>query len=447
METDLIIIGAGPAGYVAAIRAGQTGLKTVLIEKERTGGMCLNWGCIPTKALLESAKRLESAKHAADFGVGGIEPDRLVFDWATARNRSAAIVKKLTRGVDFLLKKNGVDVVSGEARFTDDHTVTAASRSFSAKHILIATGSIPAPPEYTVPPDRILEVRNLPDPVEIPRKLAVIGHQAYAVELAHLFRLCGHEVVLLAFHDRLIPPFDPVLATFLENRLKKDGVEIRKQPSISALDERGLHLENEIIPCEKIVHAPPRRAVIPETPFTLDRDNGFLRVDRDLRTSIPHIFAAGDVNGISELAHAASAQGLHVIDRIRELPPTDPVRLIPETLYTHPEIAQVGTTEPQLTEKGIDFKISEFSLHANGKALTEGESDGFIRVLFDPKYGEVLGVQIAAAHATDLIAEAALLMEMEGTVYDLARTIHAHPTVSEVFMESAWAAQDLPLHK
>jgi dihydrolipoamide dehydrogenase len=450
MNYDLIIIGAGPGGYVAAIRAGQTGLKTAIIEKSNVGGMCLNWGCIPTKALLESAKRLQLVKKAGDFGIDGIDPKQLSFNWEKAVKRTERIVKRLTKGVQFLLKKNGVQVINGTASINADNSVSANNVLYPFKNLIIATGSKPSPLTDAVPGDVVVDVEDLLKLEELPEKVVVLGNGPHAVELAQFFNMAGKTVTLVTQEAIFIPQVDPYLREFAGKMLKKAKINVMTSATIKGFENGELILEEEErIPCDKLINASNRMAVVPGSGNKLDMDYGFIKVNDQLETSVKDIFAVGDVNGKSIFAHAASAQGLYVVNRINGIAQTSlfETEKFPINIYTHPEMAQVGLTEPQIQEVDTKYKVSEFPLTANGKALTEGETEGLIRMFSDRKYGEVLGVQIIAPHATDMIAEATLTMQMEGTVYDVAHTIHAHPTISEVFMEAGFDAFDQAIHK
>lgn len=447
MDYDLVIIGSGPAGYVAAIRAGQVGLRTALIEKSKIGGMCLNWGCIPTKVLLESGKKLAAVKSAAEFGIAGIDESKLTFDWKTALKRSERIVRRLTKGVEYLLKKNGVEIIKGEAGINSENSLSVANRLIETKAIIIATGSKPGKPGYQIPADKIIEIEDILKLEELPQKPFVLGSGPHAVELAQFFGMIGKEVKLLVPGETLLPGIDPSLVEFVKRIFKKSKIDFLFFSELATDDKGNLLVDGKEISCDLLVNAAMREAILPPAKIDLSLDNNFIAVNPYLQTNFPNVYAIGDVNGLSYLAHAASAQGLHAVDVINGIKTEFNSERIPFNMYTYPEIAQVGLTEPELKEKGIDYKISEFPLSANGKALAEGYSDGVVRILSEKKYGEVLGVQIVAQHATDMIAEAAVVLQLEGTVFDVAKTVHAHPTVSEIFMEAGFAAFDQPVHK
>lgn len=456
-DYDLIIIGSGPGGYVAAIRAGQMGLKTAVIEKNKVGGMCLNWGCIPSKALLESAKRLQAVKDAADFGVEGVDKKALTLNWKKSVKRTERIVRRLTKGVEFLLKKNGVELITGTASVNADKSVSVGNRALKAKDIIISTGSRPKPLPDTLPEDIRVEVAGLLDLENLPENVAVLGSGPHAVELAQFFMLADKNVTLLGQKDVLMPSVDPFLSSHALKLFKKAKVEVVLTAKIKGFDDGQLVVldgdEEKKIPCDKLINASTRKAVLPDIAMELagelEMEDGYIKVNDDLRTSVNGIYAVGDVNGKSIFAHAASAQGLHAVNVIKGIKSHSPFEgeKFPVNLYTYPEMASVGLTEPQVQLVHPEYSVNEFPMTANGKALTEGFTEGLVRIISEKKYGEVLGVQIIAPNATDMIAEASVLMQLEGTVYDVAHAIHAHPTVSEIFMEASYDAFDQPIHK
>jgi dihydrolipoamide dehydrogenase len=447
MDYDLIIIGSGPAGYVAAIRAGQVGLKTAVIEKSKIGGMCLNWGCIPTKALLESAKKLETIKNASPFGIDGIDEKKLSFNWKNAIKRSERIVKRLTKGIEYLLKKNSVDIIEGEAVIESEKSISVENRLLETKNIIIATGSRPRELDAPVPKEIVIGIEDLLKLEALPQIPLVVGLDPHAVELAQFFKLAGKDVKLLAPGTRLLPDSDPFLSDYVGKLLKKSKIETLFITGIKGYENGEVILDEKRILCDRIINASIRNSVLPGSNVDFSLENGFIKVDDFLKTNIGNIYAVGDVNGRSKFAHAASAQGLHAVNVIAGITKKMDFNQFPVNMYTHPEIARLGMIEPELKEKGIDYKVSEFPLSANSKARIEGHTEGLIRLLSETRYGEVLGVQIIAPHATDMISEASVLMRLEGTIFDLANTVHAHPTVSEIFMESGFAAFDQPIHK
>jgi dihydrolipoamide dehydrogenase len=448
MQYDVVIIGSGPAGYVAAIRAGQVGLKTALIEKKHIGGMCLNWGCIPTKALIESAKFYDRLKEAQLFGIDGIDQKKLSFNWPNALKRSEKVVTKLTNGIDYLLKKNGVDIIWGEATINSATSVTVANRNLETGSIVIATGSYPKPIPAKLPAGLMAEVENLSKIKEIPEHITIFGHGAYTIELAQFFNMIGKKATIIASNENLIPFADKFLLDFISKKLQSDGIEVIYNADIKGYEKGELILSNNKIKSDLLLNCSWRAAVLPPSKVKIDlSDSGYINVDDRFETNVKGIYAVGDVNGLSYLAHIASAQGLWVINYIKGVANIVNLKTFPVNIYTNPEMAQIGSTTSELDEAGINYKISEFPLSSNGKALTEGNTQGSIRLLSDIKYGQVLGVQIIAENATDMIAEASAFMQMEGTIYDVAQTVHAHPTVSEIFMEAGFDAVDKAIHK
>jgi dihydrolipoamide dehydrogenase len=443
---DVIIIGSGPAGYVAAIRAGQVGLKTAVVERESLGGMCLNWGCIPTKALLESARRFHTLKDASTFGIDGIDQKNLSFNWGNAYKRARNIVTRLNRGIEYLFKKNGIDWLEGDGSIEGEHLVKVKDKLYEGANILIATGSRAEKIPLELDDKILIDVDQLFNLKELPQMPLLVGEDPSCVELVQFFQLIGKKPKLLLTGERVLPQVDPYLADFILKLFKKGKIDIFSSGPLQGYEDGEAIFSDGSTPCDMIINLSPRRAVLPETKVDLTIEKGFIKVNHHMQTSRDGIYAVGDVNGVSMFAHAASAQGLLAINKIKGIDqPVDPLK-IPINIYTIPELAQLGSDELSLQEIGTDYKISQFPLSANGKALIEGSSEGFIRILSEKKYGEVLGVQIVAPHATDMIAEAAALMQLEGTVFDVARTIHAHPTISEVYGEAGLAAFEQPIH-
>ncbi len=439
MDYDLIIIGAGPAGYVAAIRAGQAGLKTAVIEKKHVGGMCLNWGCIPSKAMLESAKYFSRLGMAADFGVEGLDPKKLTFSWEKGVKRSERIVRRLTKGVEYLLKKNNVETISGTASVEAADTVVVDNRKLTAKNIIIATGSYPRPLPFKVHENKILNLESFFSMKEIPGKLLVVGEGPVSAEVSQMLALIGKDVTLLKTADKVFPALDDYLNTYISRRL--DSLKIKVIEGTAGYDSVNLD------EYEGIVNCMPRKGIKPVGSLKPETDESFYVTDEHFMTSIKGVYAVGDVNGKSIYAHAASAQAMAAVNHILGITETMETTRVPLTIYTDPEIAQIGRTEQQLAAVGVEYKVNEFPLSANGKALTEGQTEGVLRIISEPKYGEVLGVQIIAHNATDLISEASAYMAVESTVWDVAHTMHAHPTISEVFLEAGSDAIGKPVHK
>lgn len=448
MKYDVIIIGAGPAGYVAAIRAGQVGFKTALIEKKHVGGMCLNWGCVPTKAIIESGKFFRRLQKAEEFGISGIDQKKIVFDWEQATKRAGKIVNRLTKGIEYLLKKNGVDIIEGTAIINGKGSVSVNNRLIEGENIVIATGSYPIKVEGNVAAEDIVEIENLFSLKEIPTHLVLTGHGPTVAEMAQFFAFIGKKVTVLLSDDFIIHDCDRFLSEYLFKKLQSEKITFIKAQKIDSFEKGILKAAGGEIKCDLIINCNYRKAIVPDSKTELElTDDGFIKTDDNLQTSIAGIYAIGDVNGRSYLAHAASAQGIWVINHLKGIQNNLNLRLYPLNIYTSPEIAQIGHSQSELQEMGFEIKISEFPLTANAKALSEGNNEGLIRILSEPKYGQVLGVQIIAENATDLIAEASVYMQFEATVFDIAQTIHAHPTISEIFTEAGFDAFDKAIHK
>ncbi len=446
MMYDVIIIGAGPAGYVAAIRAGQLGMKTALIEKKQLGGMCLNWGCIPTKAMIESAKMFDKMKQATVFGIDGFEPAKLSFNWDKARKRAQKIAVKLKAGVGFLLKKNRVELITGEAIIKSAQSIRVDNRTLEGKHIIIATGSYPLPlPTQSMP--EILQLDKLFEQESLPHNLVVSGKGPVAVEITLMLHLIGKNLTLIIPDEDVVPGADTFISEYILKHFKALKIPVIISDNTGVYAEGQLSINGTQVACDMLINSNQRKAIVPASEVEIALNgNGFIATNEAFETSVAGIYAVGDVNGHSYLAHPASAQGIFVVNRIKGIQTHFNFDNYPLNIYTYPEIAQIGKTEQQLKSDGTDYKVSPFPLSANGKALTEGQSEGLIRLLSDTKYGQVLGVQIIADHATDMIAEAAAYMQIEGTVYDVAATMHAHPTVSEIFMEAGFEATDKAIH-
>lgn len=448
MDYDLIIIGAGPAGYVAAIRAGQLGMKTALVERNDIGGMCLNWGCIPTKALIESAKLYDRIKNSKKVGIDGIDLNKLSFNWLEAKKHASKIVKKLTGGVEYLLKKNGVEVIRGEAKISSSNSVSVDNRAISGKNILIATGSYPADPGVSISEEKFIQIEHLLHLDSLPEKIVLLGHGPNSLELAQFFNMIGLKVSIICRNDDMLPGIDPHLKDFILKKVKSQGIMIYYNDDINLTKDEKLDIDGKHIDFDLAINCSWRNGIVPDNGIGLELDeNNFIKVDESLRANNEGVYAIGDVNGLSYLAHAASAQGIFAVNNIKGIREHLNIKNFPINIYTTPEISQIGLTEEEINEKGIEIRIGEFPMTANGKALAEGNTEGFIRILSEKKFGEVLGVQIAASNATDLIAEAAAYLSVEATVYDVARTVHAHPTVSEVFLEAGMDAAEQAIHK
>jgi len=448
MDYDIVIIGSGPAGYVSAIRAGQLGMKVAIIEKNKIGGMCLNWGCIPSKSMIESAKFFRKIKNdASKFGIAGIDKKQLSFDYEKAIQRANSIVRRLSKGVEFLLKKNNVEIIIGEGKIIDGNSVSANNRLLSTKNIMISTGSrfkpITENLEFETNIYDFYEMKNIPD------NIVIYGYDAPSIEVAQMLSFINKNVTLLVPDKKFLPMADEYLADYADKLLKKEKINIilNAQRDKLKVEKNKITVNGQEIEYDLLVNLSNREGIIPLSDVKFETKDGFLVTNDNLQTNIPSVYAVGDVNGKSRFAHISSAQGLFVINKINGVNETLDFEKYPLNMYTHPEIAQIGKTEQQLQAQGIDYKVSDFSLTANGKALAEGNNEGIIRILSENKYGEVMGIQIVADHATDMISEAAAYLQLESTVFDVAKTVHAHPTISEAFMEAGFDAFNQAIHK
>ncbi len=466
---DVAVIGGGPAGYTAAIRGAEYGLKVALIDSsDKLGGTCLKVGCIPTKALLFNAEIWDHLKHAAEFGIEGIGTPAL--NWAAVLKRKDGIVTKHIKGLDFLMKKNKVAVIQGTGRLTGPaqtgvHTVelTAADGAVSqvqAKNILLATGSAAKMIPGLTPGDRILtniEILSIPQP---PKSLVVIGAGAVGLEFASIFRSFGTEITILEFLPRIAPVEDEEVSKELTRLFKKRGIDVNTGAKVEKVEttETGVRVsfidvngKQQIKEAEKVLVAVGRAGLtanigIEKTKIELER--GLVKVNESQETAEPGIFAIGDiVSGLPQLAHVGSMCGMVAVAKIagRKYRPVRRDR-IPGCTYTEPQIGSVGLTEAQAKEKGYEIKVGKFPFAGNSKATILGNHDGFVKIVSDAKYGEILGVHILGPQATELIAEAVAVMELEGTVEELMFTIHAHPTLAESLLDAYGAVEGMAIN-
>ncbi len=456
MKYDVIVLGGGPGGYVAAIKAAQLGGKVALIEKESLGGVCLNWGCIPTKALLKNAKVYNDILESAHFGIEGIEIDKITINWQKMLERKNQVVSRLVMGVQSLMQKNKVDIYNGFGSFKDETSIEVNGQLLQGERFIIATGAGPMLPDlpgilegqkagYVLTSKEILEMDSLP------KSLLILGGGVIAVEFATLFNALGVEVTMLQRSDRILSNVEKEMAQSLSRHLKKQGVKIITNVSIKAFNN------NEVLAAkdgkevsfraDKILASlgnRPNVAGLERLPLELDARG--IKTSENMSTNIKNIYAIGDVNGKYTLAHVASAEGIVAAINCMGGDEVLNYQIVPSCIYSFPEIASVGLTEEEAKAQGYSVVVSRFPLSANGKALAEGESVGFIKIIADEKYGEILGTHIMAAHATDMISEAIISMQLEGTAHDVAKAIHPHPTLSEIVMEAAHGLVGAPIH-
>jgi len=461
MKYDIIVLGSGPGGYVTAIRASQLGFKVAVIEKENLGGICLNWGCIPTKALLKSAQVFDYLKHASDYGLTIKEFDK---DFSAVVKRSRDVADGMSKGVQFLMKKNKIDVIDGFGKIKPGKKVdvTAADgkvTEYSADHIIIATGArsreLPNLPQDGVKVIGYRQAMTLPTQ---PKKLIVVGSGAIGVEFAHFYNAMGTEVTIVEFMPNIVPVEDEDISKQMERSMKKAGVNIMTNASVERIDTSGNGVKayvktakgEEVLEADVLLSAVGIKTNIEnigleEVGIATDKDK--ILVNAYNQTNVPGYYAIGDVTPGQALAHVASAEGINCVEKIAGLH-VEPIDYgnVPGCTYATPEIASVGLTEKQAKEKGYELKIGKFPFSASGKAKAAGTPDGFVKVIFDAKYGEWLGCHMIGAGVTDMIAEAVVARKLETTGHEILKAIHPHPTMSEAVMEAVAAAYDEVIH-
>jgi len=458
---DIIVLGSGPGGYVTAIRASQLGFKTAIVEKENLGGVCLNWGCIPTKALLKSAQVFEYLQHAADYGLkaDGVDKD---FDAVVQRSRNVA--DGMSKGVQFLMKKNKIEVINGFGKLAPGKKVIVTGSEgkdteYSAEHIIIATGArsreLPALPQDG---KKIIGYRKAMTLEKQPKKMIVVGSGAIGIEFAYFYNAMGTEVTVVEFLPNIVPVEDEEVSKQLERSFKKAGVKIKTSSEVTHVDTSGDGVKatvktakgEEILEADIVLSAVGIKSNIEnigleEVGIATDRDK--ILVNDYYVTNIPGYYAIGDVTPGQALAHVASAEGILCVEKIAgmHVEPLD-YGNIPGCTYCMPEIASVGLTEKQAIEKGYELKVGKFPFSASGKAKASGNPDGFVKVIFDAKYGEWLGCHMIGAGVTDMIAEAVVARKLETTGHEILKAVHPHPTMSEAVMEAVADAYGEVIH-
>ncbi len=452
---DITIIGGGPGGYVAAIKAAQLGKNVALIEKEAIGGVCLNWGCIPTKTLLKSAKVYDMMQHSKDYGIT-LDTDSLKIDFTSMIKRKNSIVKKLTGGVKYLLKNNGVTVYDGFAEVKDAHTITVNDETIETKQLIIATGASPAMPpidgiKETKEAGVLLTSKELLDLKEIPKKLTIVGGGVIGVEFATIFNTLGSEVTILEREANILLNVDKELRDMFQKTLEKSGVKVLTNANVKTIQKTQSHYtyndSDETLKHDKLLLSVGMQPNLKGLEaLDLKTTSAGIETDEFMKTNIEDVYAIGDVNGKYQLAHVASHEGITAVNHILGKPHPMRYNAIPSGIYTFPEIAQVGLTEEEAKEQNIDYKVSTFPLSANGKALAENEKEGLVKMIADKKYNEIIGVHILAPSATELISESVLGMTLEATAEEFANAIHPHPTLSEMIHETALGILDKPIH-
>jgi dihydrolipoamide dehydrogenase len=461
MKYDVIVLGSGPGGYVTAIRASQLGLKTAVVEREALGGICLNWGCIPTKALLKSANVFEYIEHAEDYGISVAAPKA---DFGGMVSRSRGVADGMSKGVQFLMKKNKIDVIMGNGKLMAGKQLEVTDESgkkqvLSADHIIIATGArsrqLPSIPQDG---KNIIGYREAMTLEQQPKRLVVVGSGAIGVEFAYFYNAIGTEVTVIEYQDRIVPVEDVDVSKQLEKSFKKTGINVMTSSEVLGVESKGKEQVvkvktkkgEETITCDVVLSAAGVVANIENIGLEdvgIVVDGGKIVVNDYYATNIPGYYAIGDCVPGPALAHVASAEGITCVEKIAGHTP-EPIDYgnIPGCTYCFPEVASVGMTEAQAKEAGHDVKVGKFPFSASGKASASGHKDGFVKLVFDAKYGELLGGHMIGANVTEMVAELVALRKLETTGHELIKTIHPHPTLSEAVMEAAAAAYDEVIH-
>lgn len=462
MNYDIIVLGSGPGGYVTAIRASQLGLKTAVVEKESLGGVCLNWGCIPTKALLKSANVFDYLNNAKDYGFTVKE---VKADFKGIIDRSRGVASGMSKGVQFLMRKNKIDVINGfgkvvagkKVEVTDDK---GAKKTYSAsKGVIIATGARSRElPNLKQDGKNVIGYREALNLEKQPKKMVVVGSGAIGVEFSYFYNSLGTDVTIVEFQDRIVPVEDKDVSREFAKSLKKQGIKIMTSASVEKVETKGgkniAHVKTskgmETIECDVVLSAVGIQANIEGIGLEdvgIATDKGKIMVNDYYQTNIPGYYAIGDCVPGQALAHVASAEGILCVEKIAGLNPLPlDYNNIPGCTYASPEISSVGYTEEQAKEAGYDIKVGKFPFSASGKASAAGATDGFVKLIFDAKYGELLGGHMIGYNVTEMIAEIVAIRKLETTGQELIKTVHPHPTMSEAVMEAAAAAYDEVIH-
>ena len=458
---DIIVLGSGPGGYVTAIRASQLGFKTAIIEKESLGGVCLNWGCIPTKALIKSAQVFNYLQHASDYG---LKVDNVDKDFGAVVKRSRGVAEGMSKGVQFLMKKNKIEVINGFGKLKAGKKVAVTDADgkvteYSANNIIVATGArsreLPSLPQDG---KKIIGYRQAMTLENQPKKMIVVGSGAIGIEFAYFYNAMGTDVTVVEYLPNIVPVEDEDISKQLERSFKKAGVKIMTSSEVTKVDTSGAGVKvtiktakgEEVLEADIVLSAVGIKTNIEnigleDVGIITDRDK--ILVNDFYQTNIPGYYAIGDVTPGPALAHVASAEGILCVEKLANLH-VEPLDYgnIPGCTYCSPEIASVGLTEKQAIEKGLDIKVGKFPFSASGKAQASGTPDGFVKVIFDAKYGEWLGCHMIGAGVTDMIAEAVVARKLETTGHEILKAIHPHPTMSEAVMEAVAAAYDEVIH-
>ena len=461
-DYDVIVIGAGPGGYVAAIRCAQLGMRTAIVEREELGGVCLNWGCIPSKSLIRNAEVLNLVKDADNYGISF---DNLTFDFQHAQERSRQVVNRLTTGVGFLMKKNNVDHIAGEASFTNAQTIEIKpssgdpSRTVNADHMIIATGARQRDlPSLPIDHDVVITSRDALALTEVPEEVVIIGGGATGVEFAYVWNSYGARVTIVELMDRLIPNEDEEISHLLEKSLQSQGINFRTGVSVEGIDV-AMGSANVTITDDDVTEIIKTKKVLVAVGVQGNSDNlglenigvatdrGFISIGENMETNVSGVFAIGDVTGRMLLAHVASAQAVTVAEYIAGLDP-HPLNysLMPRAIYCKPQVASFGLTEQQAIEQGISITVGRFPFTASGKAIALGETEGTVKLVVDDEIGEIIGAHMIGSEVTELLGELSMTKLLEGTSTELGWLVRPHPTISEIVKEAALDTMGEAIH-
>ena len=457
-DYDLVVIGAGPGGYVAAIRAGQLGLKTAIIEREAVGGVCLNWGCIPSKALLKNAEILSYIHRAEEFGLSF---DNFQADFSVAVERSRKVVGRNTRGVTYLLRKNNVDHIEGTGRLISPNEVEISpeGRRIKAKNIVISTGARPRSiPPLPLDGEKVITSREAIIQDRLPASIVIVGGGPIGVEFAYIYKMYGVDVTVVELLPRLVPNEDEDISPVLEKAFSNLGINVMTCAGVTGVEHTAGGVKVSVekdgvvqsIDCGQVLVAvgvQPNSEEVGLEQLGIETQNGAIVIDGNMATNVPNVYAVGDVTGKLALAHVATAQGVNAVEHIAglEVQPLDYV-FMPRATYCQPQVASFGLTEAQAMEQGYQVTIGTFNVQANGKALAMGETEGIVKLVVDERYGELLGGHMIGPEVTELLGELSMTKMLEGTTLELGWAVHAHPSLSEMVKEAALSAQGRAIH-
>lgn len=462
---DVVVVGGGPGGYVAAIRASQLGLKVGVIERDKLGGICLNWGCIPTKALLRNAELYNLMKHADEFG---ITVKDISFDFEKVIQRSRKISERISKGVEYLFKKNKIEHISGFGKIPRKGKVdvykkaddSKPEKTISAKHIIVATGARPRSiPDVKIDGTKVISYFEAMAPKELPKSMVIIGAGAIGVEFAYFYNAFGTKVTLIEMMPTILPIEDKEVTKVVAEKFKKSGMDMHTETKVDKIDTSGKQVKVRMsdkdgkkkdLTADVALMAIGVQGNIENIGLEelgVKTEKGYIKVDEYYHTNVEGVYAIGDVAGPPWLAHVASHEGIVCVEKIAGVD-THPINYdnIPGCTYCQPQVASIGFTEEKAKEKGYDIKVGRYPFRVHGKAIAAGETDGFVKLVFDGKYGELLGAHIVGSEATELIAELGMAKTLEATKEEIVRTVHAHPTFAEAIMEAAGDAYGEAVH-